>query len=87
MASETLRGLDQFLLFQKLRENLEPHFAVVDLEHALFDRERQRQDLGEPVADPRRVGERELGGKVLFADTVDQELEQVGERLVRIGQR
>src|SRR5436309_1812327 len=68
MASETLRGLDESLLLQKLREHLEPYLAVVDLEHALLDRKRQRQDLGEPVADPRRVGERELGGKVLFAD-------------------
>ena len=28
---------------------------VVDFEHALLDRQRQRQQLGEPVADPRRV--------------------------------
>src|SRR6266516_7298845 len=87
MASETLRGLEQSLLLQKLREHLEPYLAVVDLEHALLDRERQRQDLGQPIADPGRVGERELGGKVLLADTVDQELEQVGEWLERIGQR
>src|SRR5438105_699233 len=87
MASETLRGLDESLLLQKLREHLEPYLAVVDLEHALLDRERQRQDLGQPIADPGRVGERELGGKVLLADTVDQEVEQVGEWLERSGQR
>ena len=70
-----------------MREHLEPYLAVIDLEHVLLDGERQRQDLGKPIADPRRVGKRELRGKVLLADAVDQQLEQTGERLVRVGQR
>src|SRR2546430_14712440 len=86
MASETLRGLDESLLLQKLREHLEPYLAVVDFEHALLDRERQRQNLGQPIADPGRVGERELGGKILLADTGYQELEQGGEGVLSIRQ-
>ncbi len=32
--------------------------AVVDLEHALLDRQRQRKQFGEPVADPGRIAQR-----------------------------
>src|SRR5262249_3914643 len=72
---------------KKLRERLESHSAIVDLEHALFDMERQRQKLGQPVAHPGRVIEREIGGKVLTTDAADQELQQFGEREVRLWKR
>src|SRR5512141_403848 len=36
----------QAVLLEELREHRETHFAVVDLEHALLDGERQRHQLG-----------------------------------------
>src|SRR5436305_5462169 len=83
MASETLRGLNQPLLLQKFREYGEPHLGIVDLEHALLDRQRQRQQLRQTVTDPRSIVERDIDGKILSADALDQELEEARERLVR----
>ena len=56
----TDRGLCRVRLYEalpleKLVERRQPHVRVVDFEHPLLDRERQRQQLGEPVADPRSV--------------------------------
>ena len=56
---------DKALLLQELPEHLEPHGGVVDLEHALLDRQGQWQDLGETVADPGRIAVVGFGGEVL----------------------
>ena len=46
------------LLLQEPLQDRQPDFGVVDLEDALLDRQRQRQELGEAVADPRCIVER-----------------------------
>ena len=53
-AARRLRQTEPLLL-QELLQHRRAAPRVVDLEHALLDRQRQRQQLGEPVADPRRV--------------------------------
>src|ERR1700758_3928819 len=67
--------LKESLLLQELREHLEPNLAIVDLEHALLDVERQRQQLGEPIAHPGCVVQHKLGRKVLAPDASDQQFE------------
>ena len=60
-------SLEHALLRQELLQHLQAHVGVVDLEHALLDRQRQRQELRQPVADPRRVVVVALRGKVAAA--------------------
>src|SRR5881397_2075587 len=43
--------LQDALLREELREHVEPHFAVVDFEHALLDGQRQRKQFGKSIAD------------------------------------
>src|SRR5207245_7527113 len=87
LASETLPRLQQPLLFQKPREHRQSHVGIVDLEHALLDRQRQRKDFSQPVPDPRGIRQCKIGWKALPADTIDQKLEQAREWLEYLGQR
>ena len=75
---------DEALLRQELRKHLEPYLRIVDLEHALLDRQRQRQELREAVADPGRVVVVGIGGEVLRADARGDELEQLRQRQLRL---
>src|SRR5206468_9987183 len=77
--------LEQPLLPQKLIERFEPYLAVVDLEHALLDAERQRQKLGETIADPGSVVGCLIGREILLADAAYQQIEEVRERLELLG--
>src|SRR5262249_13308762 len=81
------RALQKTLLLQKLREHLQAHFAVVDFEHALFDRQRQGQQLCKAIAHPCSVIERRLGGEILTPNTLDQQFQQRCQRPVAFGQR
>ena len=71
---------DESLLLQELLQERKAHRAVVDLEHALLDRQRQREDLGEAVADPGSIVERVGLGELVPADACGDELEQLRER-------
>src|SRR5690348_11632823 len=86
-ASETSPRSEKSLLFQKLRKGREPNFRVVDLEHALLDRQRQRQDLGEAVADPGSVSQREIVREILLAYALDEDFQEFCQRLERFGER
>src|ERR1700682_1030523 len=77
------RRSDKPLLLEELREDVQANDAVVDLEHALLDRQRQRKQFGKSVADPGCIVQCELRRKILGPGAVDHELEQAGERRER----
>src|ERR1700682_101971 len=74
------RRSDKPLLLEELREDVQANDAVVDLEHALLERERQRTQFGKSVADPGCIVQRQLRRKILGPHAVDHQLEQAGER-------
>ena len=72
--------------FEEALQHREPDFGVVDLEDVLLDRQRQRQELGEAVADPRCVVERPLVGELVRTGARGQELQELRERFEPGGQ-
>src|SRR5437763_7757003 len=79
--------LDQPLVREKPAQRAQPDQRIIDLQHALLDREREWQELREPITDPRRIVVSMRGREALRTNPCGDHFKQLRERRTVFRQR